>query len=96
MQCGQSNPQNSQASDQQAQYREHGEGLFRPDAVNDDSANQQCQHRGDAVAGIQPAEPLRGKTQLVYEDSFQRINAVVDVVVPEARQSYEDENGPAI
>ena len=50
----------------------------------------------DAVTGIQPAKLRGGESEVIDEDSFQRVDAVIDVVVPPLRQTDEHENRPPV
>ena len=81
---------------EQAKDGERGDRFLGADAVDDDAADQQRRDRGHAVAGIQPAELRGGESEMVDEDSFQRVDAVVDVIIPAHGQADEDQNRPAV
>ena len=80
----------------QAEEGEHRDRLFGANSIDDDAANQQGRNGSDAVTSIQPAK-LRGReSEMINEDSFQRVDAVIDVVVPPLRQTDKGENRPPV
>ena len=81
---------------QQTEHRKNGDRFFGADAVNDDSTDQQGEHGSYAVAGIQPGKRGGREAELIDEDSFQRIDAVVNIVVAAHGQADEDQHGPAV
>ena len=66
------------------------------EAVNHDAADQQGDDRGQTVRGVEPTEHFGVEAQLLAKNIFQRINAVVDVVVPKLRETDKNQDDPSV
>src|ERR1019366_122504 len=80
---------------QQAKYGKERNRLLRANAVDDDAADQQGRNRSYAIGRVQPPERGGGETQLIDKNAFQRVDAVVNVVVAAHRQADKQQHSPA-
>ena len=88
--------QGGEESSRETDAGENGDGFLGADAVDNDPADQERDDSCDAVGGIEPAEGGGGEAQLIDKNAFERVDAVVNVVVAAHGDADENKNGPAI